>query len=801
MNLTKKTIPNERPRLGPRAKVAFVGEAPGKDDMLAGRPFAGMSGNLLSQLMNHAGLLRSECLIANLSQHPIENSHNLNSWEFKHGIQQLEKDLKETQPNLIVLLGPTALKLAGQTQPITDLRGTVFRCNAVESPFYTYKCMATFHPSAVQRNWDWMPLFLFDLKRAKEESKNSVINHPIRFFDVCLTIDELIYKLNNWPVGKPAAMDIEGGVDPEEYPGITCMAIAESAEYAFIIDWKRMPDNRKAEVYDAYFNWLKRSDFKKIAHNAVYEFFCIAWKHKITVANLVEDTMISSWEIYPELPKRLQTQTSIWTNEPFYKSERLEPEWETHLLYCCKDAAVTYEIWEKQQDWFKDNPQAFKHYKFNQALLPVVYYMQLKGMRYNETKAKEALAELEVEMDELMASIELLNNGPLNPNSPKQMNHAMYTVHKFEKQYQKEGNKKTTKLTCDNEALLNLLKKYDSDLVYCILKWRHLEGVRKQLNVKVDPDGRIRSEYNIVGSKTGRFSCSASKSGSGYNLQTTTKQLRKLFEADPGMTMFQIDLSGADGWTVAAHSAALGDPAMLEDYLHGVKPAKTICALYLTGDMSIARLPSAELGVIIDSLEIPEWLYAAAKGVQHGSCYGMGERTMSSNILIQSWKKSGHPIHIAPKDCKHLQQLFFRRYKGVLKWQAWVKQQIESKGELVCASGHVRKFFGRRTDISTIQAAYADEPQANTTYATCVAAVRLWQDPQNRNPDGSLIIEPLHQVHDALLGQFPTRLHDFCVPKLKGYFNNPLRIASQEIYIPFEGECGLFWGDNSKGKI
>ena len=100
----------------------------------------------------------------------------------------------------------------------------------------------------------------------------------------------------------------------------------------------------------------------------------------------------------------------------------------------------------------------------------------------------------------------------------------------------------------------------------CALGWKKLEGVRKQLELKTDRDSRIRCSYNLVGTETGRLSCSGSVTGSGTNLQTITKQLRYLYQPDPGYYFFQCDLSGADGWTVAARASQLGDPTMLDDY-------------------------------------------------------------------------------------------------------------------------------------------------------------------------------------------------------------------------------------------
>jgi hypothetical protein len=73
--------------------------------------------------------------------------------------------------------------------------------------------------------------------------------------------------------------------------------------------------------------------------------------------------------------------------------------------------------------------------------------------------------------------------------------------------------------------------------------------------------------------------------------------------------------------------------------------------------------------------------------------------------------------------------------------------------------------------------------------------LKLWNDPENRRPDGSLIIEPLHQVHDALCGQWPQSRQDWARAKLRSYFDNTLTIAGLEVRIPFDGAYGLSWGE------
>jgi len=115
----------------------------------------------------------------------------------------------------------------------------------------------------------------------------------------------------------------------------------------------------------------------------------------------------------------------------------------------------------------------------------------------------------------------------------------------------------------------------------------------------------------------------------------------------------------------------------------------------------------------------------------------------------------------------------------------------------------VRKFFGRPDEILT--KAVAHEPQANTNYATNLAMLRLWKDPENRylDPEGKtrLRVQPLHQVHDAIIGQFRKHETEWAKVKIREWFNNPLQIAGQSIVIPFEGKFGPSWGEQNEGKI
>lgn len=824
-------VPNKHPSIELDYRLAIVGEAPGQDEELMREPFVGPSGRLLKALCAQANIMPSACLMANLVQHRPPNNDitkfDIRGQEFAHGTLTLKGDINTFDPNIIVLLGNSRpntpshnLRLAGITHSIDNFRGSLFICDDTDSPFFGRKCISTYHPERINKNYEWAPLVAFDLIRAKEEATFPDLRIPQRTLLTNLSADEIIYRLTSIRPGELVSIDIEGGIPPT-YPGVTCIGFATSANEGFIVNHNDFSDSERFRIVRAVCDVLGDNSIPKVLQNSLYDNFVLSWLWRAPIRNVVHDTMLSGWEIYPELPKGLGTQASIWTREPYYKFERKIQDQETHYKYCIKDACITYEIAERHREHLEQNPAQAAHFAFNVQLLPALLYMELRGIKYDAQKAKSRSEEIQVKQRELQARIDAYAGGSLNVNSPKQMTETLYRKLGFEPQYQKEHGRKTTKLTADVEALLNLARCYNESIIFDILRWRALDGQRKQLEISSDADGRVRCSYNIVGTETGRLNSSESPTGTGTNLQTITKANRDLYGPDPGYYFFQCDLSGADGWTVAAHCKRLGDSTMMDDYLAGLKPAKILAVMYLmkqkgsvtvtyTADerdfegnqytsthkeykyINFSSISRTEWRKLCATIEIPAWLYDACKAVQHGSNYGMGKNTMSTNILKQGWKKSGEVTYVSPRDCEDLQRLYFARYIGIKQWHAWVQNELTTKKSLACASGHTRQFFGRPNDMETFKSALSHEPQANTTYATNMAVHRLWHDDENWNTNG-LIIQPLHQVHDAVCGQFPMELADWARGRIKQYFENPLIIAGYEITIPYEGLYGSNW--------
>jgi hypothetical protein len=697
---------------------------------------------------------------------------------------RLRNELVEFNPNLIVTLGDVPLGLTKRGESAYDWHGSLFRCETIGSPYHGFKCMATFDIGKVLAMYEWMPLMRFDLERAAKESETPILDLPKRTYELHLSSYQIVDKLRNLPSNTTIAVDIEGYVS-----WVSCIAIATSATEAFIIPFGTFSPAEDAMVIEQLRETMSRPDIPKILQNCIYDYFVLAFRYHIILENIVIDTMLSGWELYPELPKGLGPQTALWTKEPYYKFQRKVDHTITHWRYCCTDACVTYEIAMRHLDAF--TAPARDHFKFNMELLPAINYMQLRGMAFDSIRAKELTQITQLKQDEIQVRINQSAGKAVNVNSPKALAKILYEEKRFPKQHPKKaGRIDRTKVTTNIDALLEINRLHNSPFIRDLIAWRKCEKLLQTLAMPTSPrDNRIRCSYNLVGTDTGRLNCYSSAEQSdvvgrdkqlkdvGANLTTVTKKLRHLFKADVGYEFFQLDLAGADGWTVAAHSARFYDPTMLEDYLFGIKPARVIAYLHLHGveSLSLSRdelhKRSKYIGNEFHPDNTPETdaLYFICKRVQHGTNYLLGAPTMADQILKDSFKLTGNPIYVEPKMCLALQRLYLLRYKGVKAWQTWVESELRSKGRLSCASGHVRTFFGRRAAHETLRGAVAHEPQANTTFSLNSALRNLWLDPENRNPDGSLIVEPLHHVHDAMCGQWPVIHRDWAIKKLKQY--------------------------------
>lgn len=139
---------------GPRdAEVMFVGEQPGDQEDIAGRPFVGLAGKLLDQVIADVGIDRSALYVTNAVKHfkyeprgkrRIHQKPNMG--EVKHCRWWLDLELALVKPKLIVAMGATALAaLTDVRERLQDVRGQAMAIDGGRTLFVTV------HPSYLLR--------------------------------------------------------------------------------------------------------------------------------------------------------------------------------------------------------------------------------------------------------------------------------------------------------------------------------------------------------------------------------------------------------------------------------------------------------------------------------------------------------------------------------------------------------------------------------------------------------------------------------------------------------------------------
>ncbi len=135
----------------PRARLMFVGEGPGRDEDLQGRPFVGKAGELLDRMIEALGLRREDTYIANVVKCRPPDNRTPTPDEARACLGYLRRQIELIQPAVIVTLGATPLReLVGLTDGITRIRG---QWRQVKVGDRDIPVMPTFHPAYVLRQY------------------------------------------------------------------------------------------------------------------------------------------------------------------------------------------------------------------------------------------------------------------------------------------------------------------------------------------------------------------------------------------------------------------------------------------------------------------------------------------------------------------------------------------------------------------------------------------------------------------------------------------------------------------------
>ncbi|MEO9294549.1 MAG: uracil-DNA glycosylase [Nitrososphaera sp.] len=146
------------------AKVMFVGEAPGRSEDEKGRPFVGAAGRILDEMLEKAGIPRSQVFITNVVKCRPPNNRVPEDDEVAACMPYLDRQVALIRPRIICILGRTAYSSLLGGGSITANRGKV-----VEKAGQKY--FLTIHPAAAIYNKSMLSLLETDLKKLSREIK------------------------------------------------------------------------------------------------------------------------------------------------------------------------------------------------------------------------------------------------------------------------------------------------------------------------------------------------------------------------------------------------------------------------------------------------------------------------------------------------------------------------------------------------------------------------------------------------------------------------------------------------------
>lgn len=462
-----------------------------------------------------------------------------------------------------------------------------------------------------------------------------------------------------------------------------------------------------------------------------------------------------------------------------------EVEWIYNGLDCC----LTSEIRQKLEPRL-DEPARFAYQRALELSAPFMD-MMLRGTLIDIDKRElvykqmgEQLTELESKWSRIIIEGLGVESG-INWNSPTQVKHLFYDILQLPviKSRDSQGNMTPS---VDREAL-EKLRAYHTGSLFAnfILAMRDLGKAMGFLKAKLDADNRIRCNFNIAGTNTGRLSSSFSDFGTGTNLQNIDRELRDIFVPDPGKVFVNIDLEQGD---------SRGVGALCWDYFyesHGPEFAGAYLDACESGDLHtvVARMgwpdlawpedrklwkPVAEDTIAYRNFSVRDM----AKKLGHGTNYLGQPATMAMHTKVPT------------KQIEAFQKNYFFAFPCIPAWHKETIRRLQTTGQLTHLYGRRRFFFGRLDDQRVINAAIAYCPQGMTGDAINIGIMNLWRDGN---------YELLIQVHDSILFQIDQDRINELVPRALELLKARLILrGDREFFIPCEAKVGWNWGNESK---
>lgn len=736
--------------------LMVLGEAPGAQEVVRGEPFVGQSGKILRAVLASAGAEPDDLYITNsvLCRPPGNATPGVD--QIQACAERLVHEVGIVRPTKILTVGAvglTAALHADRPVPITKWRGRGFWTTWGTTKIYT---VATYHPAAVLRDPELFRDFARDVQ--KWLSNDRPQREPI--------VDELICKNE-----KQALEGIDLLLDSADNTIISCDLETTGKNsyedtvmtwgFGTVYDWNRtlldksegsdgmalILPNRvldSSRVRRALLQLVKGDSFKgKLAfQNMKFDrkFLNYEYEEFLRLSNSV-DTMLLSY-ILDERPASgrfkvhgLKAQARVRYDaedyeinfDKFFKQspeeqERQMPQVYSYqsldLYYTCR---LAYDL-EKEVD---AQPKLRK--VVDQLLIPATQAfleMEMRGVQLdidylNELKAKFE-KEAAVELKWLQKAAAKSGFEDFNPLSTQQVQKLLYATWHLPK---------PRRSTTDRKELHDMVPKIKDpekqEFVRRLIEYRldtkNLKTYVVGLLDRAGSDGRIRSNFQLVGTVTGRLA------SQNPNLQNIPGRhgntIRNAFVASPGCVFIEADYSQLE---VRVAAALCGEEVWVEAFKSGRDLHKMVAAEML-------HKPEDQ---------VTEFERRIAKTVGFGILYGRGAKSLTEGQELKHLPEGQKWWNF--KEAEEYLKRFMLQFPKLAVWMDDVKTKALKNHYVESPMGRRRRFPFIDRNAHEVKRQAGNMPIQSTASDICLTAlIRL----HNELPEGAYV---LFSVHDAI---------------------------------------------------
>jgi uracil-DNA glycosylase family 4 len=793
------------PASGPPGQLMIIGDYPTASEWESKKCFGGGTGSLFNRLLQPFGKKIGDIYSTYLVKTPVPGFSSRSkkvreeawkkAWDQSNWIEMIQEEIDACNPNAIILFGEKTLNYLCNEKTINKQRGSILHVTPELVQNKPIKAVPILSPRDIYiDNERPIQTTQWDINKAFRISQ---YRGPFKHPGITWIANSATELQNYWSRsqnGDFLTFDIE-----THHGYITCISFCTNGQEAVSVPLLigRMPINERAYLYKLTADILKHR-IPKVNQNIKYD-WTVVERFGFKVHNIVGDTMLMAHTIYPELPKGLDFLTSIYTDQPYYKDEGKDFDPRRHdydrlLLYNAKDALVTWQIWQEQQN----DAKAYGVFDFfHKRVWPTFFIykkMDGRGIRVDDTRRKKLLDKYVPLLEEATLPLKLIAcNREFNAESPKQVGKLLYEELGIKPRYHTTptGNLaySTDEKTLDDLVIKGKLSNGQIEIILKIKFARKLGNVIGFLENPISIDGRMRMSSKLQGTETGRTSMSKAlearyrinekgrieQEDCGWSFQTIGKHgfdfgtqkygadLRSIFVASPGYTLVSGDQSQAEARVVAVLS---DDFETLE--LFDKTDIHTLTATWVLGKEFSA--------ITKDERQF------CGKVTRHAGNYNESP----GGLMIRS--------HKTFRECAFVLDKFHAASPKIRAiFHAEIRKQIDKIRCLISPHGRRRDFMGK-VDEDMYKEAFATIPQATVSdhskQTILVGLMNKWHEPD---------VYPINEAHDGLDFEVREGLEMEFIKDFDQFMRTPISFKNCslprdiELVIPGEYEMGKIW--------